>query len=203
MKTINLEKCFLRTVLSMFMLLALILSSSMSNAQDWSRKGKGELYFLGQSMSGDTASGLGITLKLKDTYAGGFGFGINIIDYLNLNWDLIFGSMDITGKAQNIQINSSRGMIWGMDVNLDYNILKFKFTPLITGGLGFLGFSGSFDQFSFSETDLSYNLGVGFRWDIARHFFTKVLYRATWTKLKDTDKTIMFAGPCLNIGFLF
>ncbi len=202
MKTINPERSCLRFVLSLSVFLVLLFSSGLGNAQDWSRKWKSEVYLLGQNMRGDTTSGLGITLELKDTNAGGLGFGTNINDYINLNWDILFGSMDITGKGFGRQVTVKTNF-WGMNLNLDYNILKTTITPMITGGVGFLNFSGSAGGFNFSETDFSYNLGAGFRWDITRHILAKALYRATWTKLKDTDKTIMFAGPALSIGYIF
>ncbi len=75
-------------------LMILIATSALCSAQEWSRKGKGEIFALGQYMGGDTTSSSGATAEIDDTVAGGFGFGYNFNDHLNLNADLFFSSTD-------------------------------------------------------------------------------------------------------------
>ena len=180
-------------------LVVFIMTPIVCNAQEWSRKGKGEIFALGQQMTGDTTTetitGLGIELEVDDTIVGGFGIGFNFHDHLNLNMDMFFGSTDLIIKGY----GATDTDLLGMDFNLDYNILKSRFTPMITGGIGFINFSGS----GFDETDFSYNLGAGFRWDITDHFLIKGIYRATWTELEDTDDSILLDGISLSIGYVF
>lgn len=90
-----------------------------------------------------------------------------------------------------------------MDFNLDVNILKSRFTPMVSGGIGFIRFTGGFNGGAFDETDFSYNLGWGFRWDVTNHFLIKAIYRATWTKLEDSDESILLDGISLGIGYVF
>lgn len=179
-------------------------------AQEWSRKGRGEVFVLGQSMSGDTTTGtvagLRPTIELDDTIVGGLGYGFNFNDFININTGLYFGSTDITGRVSGVTLTGDTNL-FGWDLNLDINFLKTRFTPLMTGGIGFINFNGSWNSAvgseDFSETDFSYNLGGGFRWDVSDHFLIKALYKATWTKLQDTDNNIMFNGVSLSIGYVF
>ncbi len=164
-----------------FSLVIFVMISPICTAQEWSRKGKGELFGLGQSMSGDTTSGLGITMKLGDTTVGGFGFGYNYNDNLNLNWDMFFGSTEITNKGFGVTLKSDSTLI-GLDLNLEAYILKSRFTPMLIGGIGWINFSGDVEGFPFNETDFSYNFGAGFRWDITDHLLIKGIYRSTSTK---------------------
>ena len=85
---------------------------------------------------------------------------------------------------------------------MDINLLKSQITPLMTGGIGSINFSGASGFSEFNETDFSYNLGVGIR-DATDHFLFKVLYKATWTKLEDSDSSIKFDGLNLAIGYIF
>ena len=183
-------------------LVVFITTSIVCNAQEWSRKGKGEIFALGQQMTGDTTTGLGIEVEVDDTIVGGFGIGFNFHDHLNLNMDMFFGSTDLIAKGPGTTVKTDTDLL-GMDFNLDYNILKSRFTPMITGGIGFINFSGDFSGYDFDETDFSYNLGAGFRWEITDHFLIKGIYRVTWTELEDTDDSIMLDGISLSIGYLF
>ncbi len=180
-------------------LVVFITTSIVCNAQEWSRKGKGEIFALGQQMDDDTTTVSGIEVEVDDTIVGGFGIGFNFNDHLNLNMDMFFGSTDLIANGY-FKVDTD---LLGMDFNLDYNILKSRFTPMITGGIGFINFSGDVSGYDFDETDFSYNLGVGFRWDITDHFLFKGIYRFTWTELEDTDDSIMLDGISLSIGYLF
>jgi len=184
-------------------LIAFAMAPTVCIAEEWSRKGKSEIYGLGQSMGGDTTTGLGATLKLGDSTAWGLGFGKNFSDNLNLNMDMFFSSKDMAGKMGSYEDKGSADLL-GFDVNLDVNILKGRFTPMITGGIGLIKFSGDWEKgLPFDETDFSWNVGVGFRWDVTNHFLIKAIYRATWTKMKDTDKSVLFDGIALSIGYIF
>ncbi len=184
-------------------LLFCVMTSTVCRAQEWSRTGKSELFAFGQYMSGDTATGLGIALELDDSIVGGFGGGTNFNDHFNLNTDLFFGSTDVAAKGS---LSSLKGdtTLFGWDINLDFNILKGHITPVLTGGIGLIKFDGDYENGTpFEETDFSYNIGGGLRWDVTDHFLIKTMYRATWTKIKDTDEVIRFDGINLSIGYIF
>ena len=116
--------------------------------------------------------------------------------------DVWFGSTNVTGKAFGVTVKGDTTLL-GWDANLDINILQSRFTPIVSGGIGFISFSGDVEGFTFSEIDLSYNYGGGFRWDITDHFLLKTIYRTTRTTLEETDKALMFSGAVVSIGFAF
>ena len=122
---------------------------------------------------------------------------------VNMNVDIFFASTDLTGTALGVEVKGDTAVV-GYDINLDVNILKNNFTPMLTGGLGFMSFSGDIDGGGdFSETDFSYNLGFGFRWEATENFLIKGLYKATWTKLEDTDENLMLDGISVILAYVY
>lgn len=193
--------------ISFLCLIVLTITSTVCSAQEWTRAGRGEIFAFGQFMGGDTATATVddsvISMKFDDMFAGGIGFGYNFSNYFNVNMDLLYGQSDTTSSGFDISIKHNTNIIAG-DLNLDFNILKTRFTPLVTGGIGYVRFKGTIAEgFDFDEVDLSYNVGGGIRWDVTDHFLVKAVYRSLWTKLKDTDKAIRFNVGTLSIGYIF
>ncbi len=152
-------------------------------------------------MSGDTASGDTIDMKISDSSVYGVGLGINLTDNFNLNTDFLFGITDIdaTDTYEEISVSGDSNLsLW--NINLDYYVFKDRLTPMVTAGFGFVNFSSNFMGFNFDETDFSYNFGVGARWDATDNLFVKALYKWTFTKLKDTDSGITFDGLMICAG---
>ena len=165
----------------------------------WSRNGKGELFLAVQQMGEDSTTGLGVDLCLDKTTLGGFGLGINFSDHLNFNTTLLFGSTDMTGSSGfgTVEIDLTT-VVW--DFNLDYNIFKERITPVVSGGLGFIRYANTDDNVG--ETDFSYNVGGGVRWDISKSCMLKVLYKATWTTLEDADSKVMLDGVSAVLAWM-
>ena len=181
--------------------MALLASFVSAGAADFSRKGKSEVYGVYQMMSGDTASGDTIDMKISDSSVYGVGLGINLTDNFNLNTDFLFGSTDIdaTDTDEEISVSGDSTLsLW--NINLDYYVFKDRLTPMVTAGFGFVNFSGNYIGFNFDETDFSYNFGVGARWDATDNLFVKALYKWTFTKLKDTDSGVTFDGIMICAG---
>ena len=203
MKSRNLARHVITFILICIFLTA---TSSISIAQDWSRKGKGELYIFGQYMGGDTTTakvfGEKFSIKLDDTIAGGLGYGFNFNDHFNLNFDLFYGQADVKGNPFGERVSGDTNLI-GFDMNADLNVLKNRLTPLITAGIGYIRFDGDFEGNDFDETDFSYNVGGGIRWDVTDHLLLKVVYRSLWTKLEDTEDSLRFDVIALSIGYIF
>jgi opacity protein-like surface antigen len=188
-------------------LVAVMLTAAVCSAKEWSRKGKGEIFALGQYMGGDTEiftiAGSKVSFKLDDTIAGGIGYGYNFSDYFNVNMDLSYGRTNSTSTLLGISFKDHTNLIAG-DLNLDFNVLRSRLTPLVTGGIGVIRFKGAITEgFDFDESDFSYNVGGGVRWDVSDHFFIKAIYRSIWTKMKDADKSIRFNVGALSIGYIF
>lgn len=196
------EKAMLKRsiVLISSCILVFFILSEIGHAAVRGRQGRGEIFLGGRYVAGDTTTGLGITTEVDDFPAFGFGLGYNFHENFNVNGEMLFSSTDFIGSsgAQRVKINSD---VWIGNLNLDYYFLKTSLTPLLTGGIGFINFRGEHD--SFEETDFSYNAGAGFRWEMTNQFFIKAIYSFIWTKLKDSDNTLMLHGPSLMIGFSF
>ena len=86
---------------------------------------------------------------------------------------------------------------------MDVLVLTSRLTPVVTTGLGFMSFSGNFAGIEFKETDFSYNVGAGLRWDFADNWFLKFLYRARFTTLQDSDGSLLLNGLSLSIGYVY
>jgi len=187
-----------------FSLILVVTISAECTAQGMGRAGRVEIFAVGQITSDDSTSGLGLTIELDDTAMGGVGLGYNFNDHINLNTAVYFGTIDITGTGPSPWYRTeSDSSLWSWDLNLDINVLNTSFTPVLTAGVGFFSFSGDFDGFDFGETDFSYNVGAGLRWDVADHLLLKLLYKPTWTKLEDTDSSVRFDTVSLSIGYIF
>jgi opacity protein-like surface antigen len=184
-------------------------ASIPSPLEDCSRKGRAEIYAIAESLSGWERTKLNngnISLKIDSGIGGGVGFGYNINEYLNVN-TAVTGS-GVNFKAQDSDFGEVSGdtSIVKWDVNLDYNILKKRLTPLLTAGVGMTYFSGSFDGNSFlefGEADLVWGIGGGVRWDISDHWFAKATYRVNWADLQESDSPTRFNSIALGIGYTF
>jgi opacity protein-like surface antigen len=173
-----------------------------SEKKDYIRKDKGEIFAFGQYTLGDTTvfSGAG-TVKFEPAFGGGLGMGYHFSEYVCLNWDTSFSAPETIYDLRNGAHFENSTTVWGMNLSVDYNILRTRVTPFITGGFGFNYFTGDIrgEGTEFSEFDLAYGAGGGIRWDINRHWALKGMYRANWTSLQDADNTMLFNTFTLGI----
>jgi opacity protein-like surface antigen len=176
--------------------------SALCSAAEWSRKRKWEVFGYAQYMSSDSTGGRGIDLDLHGNVAGGLGGGYNLLNYVNLNVDLNYGRKNFAATSFGRRLKDDVDLVGG-NFNVDLYLLKTRLTPMATGGIGFINFSGDVGSNDFNEIDFSYNVGGGIRWDITNHILLKVIYRATWTKLEDTHDPVLFHGPAISIGYIF
>jgi opacity protein-like surface antigen len=198
-------------ILSFAVLLPIVFSLvSVCRAEDsWSRKGKEELLLIVRpvTITKTTSTLLSAKLEMEDTTFYAFGYGKNLDDHFNINFDAAFWTnFDFKLISGGSVVDHSDVDSMSMNLNLDYNIFKDRLTPLVSAGIGFIRFDGNWDNVlfgSFSETDLSYNLGVGARWDITDHIGFKAIYRSLWAELEDADDATRFDGISLGLTILF
>lgn len=197
-------------VLSLLIIAGTVPASNASSGplDEFSRKGKFEIYGIGEYLTGweTTTFSHDLSLKIDSGFGGGIGFGYNINDYLNVNSSITGAGLDF--KVQDSVFGNTSGNTAAVkwDVSLDYNILKKRLTPLLTAGAGATYFSGNFDNFflgNFGETDLVWGVGGGVRWDISDHWFAKAIYRVNWTNFQKSDDTTRFNSIALGIGYTF
>jgi len=204
MRNVNWRKDFQLVIFSTL----LLLPSVSAVADEFGRQGHFEIYTAVQSMNGDTTStsDFGFRTEIDDDIFYGFGAGVNLTDYFNLNTELLFGSVDVEGTIidglATFSVDTD-SFLWNL--NLDYNILNRRLTPVVSAGVGIF----DIDTFSFeqdeeeTETDFTYNLAAGVRWDAASGLFVKVLYRWTWIDLDGADDDMQFEGLSVFVGAQF
>jgi opacity protein-like surface antigen len=181
-----------------------IVAASVANGQEeWSRAGRSDIFFVVQTVGSDKVTAFdGFAEGEIDAFTSfGGGIGSNFGDHLYLSMELMFGSTTFVTTIPSIPGASSSldATAWQWNINLDYNILKGRLTPLVSGGIGLFGWSGD----EFSESNFSYNLGAGGRWDITDNIVLRVLYRITWTTIEDADEAYQFDGVMATIGYMF
>lgn len=194
-------------------LLVLIMTAGICNAQEeWSRKGKSEffgtiMWFGSENADFSPQNSLPVRLDFDSTTVYGVGYGYNFTDHWNMNTDLLFGTADtdiIIADIYKVGTEDMDYVIW--NVNLDYNILKGRLTPVVTGGLGFVNFSIKTNTEAVGEiheSNFSGNLGAGVRWDIRDNILLKAIYKSTWTTINHSDNDQRFDGVSFSVAYMF
>ena len=168
------------STISIVSLIALFMTSTVCNAQDWSRDGKKHLFIGYQFMKNDWKS------QLDDNFTyGGVGIGWDETDHWSYHMDFLFWSSVAGDSSDDEKVGE-----WGF-FNLDYNLSKDRLTPFVTGGVGAI-FLSNRD----SDTDICGTLGAGLRWDATDDIFIKVGYRIILT-----DGNLH--GLSLSFAFMF
>jgi len=215
----NVQTTKLSTI-TIISLLVFTMTASLCRAQEWSRKGKTELFATVQRMGSEEIEysypdklplninnqiPFPVRLEMDSTNIYGFGFGYNLSDHWNINTDLLFGSADTDVKIIDTTVDTPDMdyILW--DINIDYNILKSRFTPLVTAGIGLMNFSidTTTDAGNVHESNISTNLGAGIRWDVEDNLLLKVIYRSTWTEMHNADNDQRFEGISLSVAYMF
>ena len=198
----------MKSILTLGSLLTVVAASAADGPfATASRANRWEIYGFGDYLSGANttkAAGGGVELEFDKGFGGGVAFGYNINNHLNFNTEMGGGTIDLEARGFGNTIQGD-ATTFKWNLNLDYNVLKTRLTPFLSGGVGLMHFSGDFGGSSseFSETDLSWGAGGGLRWDISDRWFVKAQYRATWASLKDSDNTTLFHGASVGVGFKF
>ncbi len=213
-KTFTCNKLAATAVFASVLLLGLIETHAQ---EDWHRKGMWEIYGTGQYLFGDQVdySKFGLRIDIQDTVLVGFGGAYHFNDHLDLTLELGLGLTDFNSSGADYLLNQDTLIISG-NLNVEYNIFKTRFTPLVRAGIGFYNFSddapasgsepcGFFDcpSNTYDETDLSWNVGAGVRWNVTDHFVLKLVGGISWTELKDSDDLTRLGFVALSIGGSF
>lgn len=163
-RTYNSHNCHTR-VRHLFVWLCAVfaISSLASRADDFSRKGKIDLLVPGAYWDGNGFDAIG----------GGLGINGNLHDHFALGLEGIIGSADV---------GSENGFFYSALFNVEYNLLKSRFTPFVTVSGGLIGLEAHSGDWLIGDTDRTtrgaFGGGVGLRWDITDHFLIKAAYRA-------------------------
>jgi opacity protein-like surface antigen len=188
------------------LLVTVVASAAQADDEAWSRAYRLEAFPMIQFLGGDESlwnDGVDAG-KIEDTELFGGGLGFNLNDHLNINGDLTVGRTEVVLSPPgfpDIHYFTQGVTLWLGNINLDYNILKNRLTPLVTGGIGFAKWRNH--EEGVGETHVSYNVGAGVRWDFCDSLALRVIYRATWTELEYADDTLQFNGVVASLIYKF
>ncbi|MDQ8038544.1 MAG: outer membrane beta-barrel protein [Pedobacter sp.] len=214
-----------------FVLAALLAPASASWAlQDSSRGQSWEAAFRIINVQGDTYEGNNGAKAETDSDVGwGFGFGFNVDENLsfagNFNWaDLDYQGTGISGINGSTFDADGELEISTLNFNATYNILRKSFTPFVSAGIGatyidtnipnglaypvcwwdpWYGYYCGTAVPTKDETDFSYNIGAGLRWDVVDNFFIKASANRLWIDASGNIGHPSFISYAVDFGFRF
>lgn len=174
--------------------------------EDWHRKGIWEIYGSGQYLIGDTVdySKFGVRIDIDDTALFGLGAGYHITDHWAVSLDILGGQTDFNSTGMQLALSEGAFVI-GSNLNVEYNFLRRRFSPLVRAGAGFYNFSDLdlYAGVTHDETDFACNVGGGLRWNVTDHLVLKLVGGVSWTDLKDSSSIAQFGFVTLSIGASF
>lgn len=169
----------------------------------------------------------GTSAEFNDTVGWGFGLGYNFNEHLELLFDLNWSSLNY--KANYIDENdnpqTSSSTMYGSSANfsLTYNFLAKRFTPFVTGSLGWQYIDTNIEtgppvngcwwypwwgyicgpyQPTYTETNFTYGALAGLRFDLGKAMYFKggVGNQYMNTSHGGSMNTTLYR---LNLGFMF
>jgi opacity protein-like surface antigen len=206
--------------------------------EGFSRQNKTEIYGIGQYLHSDDINFNGpngdIKTKMDDTGLGGFGIAFHFNDYLSIHGDFMFGGATFSANVP-ISLVPSPGQgtttflkedafIQTGRLNLDYNMINRRITPVLTAGIGYqytevelshlppVGYWYWDPWFGWVyyqgpphawQTDFTWNAGVGFRWNILDNLFVKAMANATWLEYSGSHGITTQIEGIFSIGWSF
>jgi opacity protein-like surface antigen len=151
----------------------------------------------------------------------GIGLGYFFTDKIGLHFETTMGSTNFYGTGAGYGIGRDVFLNNGY-FNLSFYPLAKRFTPYLTGGIGWQYLEASLTNMPvtpgycywdpwwgyictgasypvYSTTQFVYNFGLGFRWDAPSNFFIKAGIGANW--LKYPESTVWSRLGDFNIAF--
>jgi len=176
--------------------------------------------------SQDKQNDNGSSVSLQDDLGWGFGFAYNFNQHFNLGMDFSWHSINYTAVGvEEVTPHSATSYSSNLDTSTwsisgNYNILKGRFTPFISGSFGwtmidtniFAGYGtgcwwdywwgyvcGSYPT-TYGTNTTSSNLGIGGRFELTPKFFIRVAYEQSWLGVDGVDSRNVFRT---DLGFQF
>lgn len=199
--------------------------SDSARAQNW------EATFRFSNLQGDDYHGQnGASAETDNSVGLGFGFGFNINENFSLSGSFNWADIDysVVAPAQTIANPVVKGSgtleTSTLGVNGTYNFLDKTVTPFITGALGatyvdtnipngapypvcwydpWYGYYCGTVIPTKSETNFSYALGAGLRWDVTDGFFMKASANRLWIDASGNVGHPDFVSYSVDFGFRF
>ncbi len=197
------------------------------------RTGKVEVYGIGQYLHSDDITfdgpfGQDVKVKMDDTGLGGFGIAWHFSDFFSMHGDFMFGGATFSGDLPTetggtIHIKQDAFIQTGR-FNIDYNIINRRITPFVTAGIGYQYLETELTHVPPStvcwwdpwwgwicesghpyawETDFTWNVGAGFRWNITDNLFVKATGGANWLEYSGAHGVTTQIEGIFAIGWTF
>jgi len=191
-----------------------------------------EFYGIGQYLHSDGITFDGpwgdVKLQMDDTGLGGFGVGYHFNNYLSMRLDFMFGGANFKVRAPDrfgsiLELEQNAFLHTGR-LNLDYNIINRRLTPFVTAGIGYQylemelrhlppvevcwwdpwwGWVCGYAVPYAAETDFTWNVGAGLRWDVTDSFFIKLLGGANWLQYSGARDVTTQIEAVFSVGWRF
>jgi opacity protein-like surface antigen len=194
--------------------------------EPFSRMNKLEVYGLGEYLHQDNTTFSdpyygNITMKMDDTGLGGVGVAYHFNDFFSVRADFMFGeaTLHTQGPGGVDLIPAQTAFLQTGRLNLDYNMINRRITPVLTAGIGYQyletdqsqtyavqGYNGSFyvtQNSYYYETDFTWNVGAGFRWNVTDQFFIKAMVGPQWLQYSGANGITTQIEGFFVIGWTF
>ncbi len=170
----------------------------------------------------------GASLDVDSQVGWGFSVGWNWTSHWNLAYRLLSAEPDyvavITPEDTEILPQTFEHSMtkYSHQLNVTYNFSEGAFTPFVAAGVGWTkvdsnvpsgppgvicwwdpwwGYICVSDWKTYTASEISYNLGVGFRWDINNAVFTRGTYSREFLSLD--NGSLNFDMAILEVGLMF
>ncbi len=180
-----------------------------------------------QNSVADSSEG-GSSIDVNSSVGWGVSFGWNWTAKLNLSYRLLANKPAYAAvivpedPADPPQTLTQKMSKYSHQFNLSYNFMKGSFTPFVVGGIGYTKLDSNIasappntscwwdpwwgyicvgDWKTFSTSKISYNLGVGLRWEINNAVFTRAAYSREFLSLK--NGSVNFDTLSVEVGLMF
>ena len=179
---------------------------------EFSRSGKwniGPMFHYFGSDRAKTSDG-DIDLEYGSSFALGIGASYHLWDHFAIGTEFFGGPIDFTGSKGGRETTAD-GTRLGLNYRFDYNVLKTRFTPVLSAGVGLMLINGDSSLSSgwladlewFETPDLSWNFEGGFLWNITDSCFIQATGGPLWADVSGTDSALLFYRGTLKAGFSF
>ena len=192
------------------------------------RTSKSEFYGIGEYLHSDTIGSNGpvgpVNIKMDDTGLGGFGMAYHFNQFLAVHAELMFGGATFSGdlplSTGGTFHESQDAFLQTGSFNLDYNIINRRLTPFLTAGIGYQymqadlqnapsssywypGWGWVYGPATAWETDFTWNVGGGVRWNITDQLFIKATVGAQWLEYQGANGITTQIQGIFAIGWMF
>jgi len=171
------------------------------------------------------------SVEIDDDFAWGFAINYNASEKLQLGtefgWNFVNYQANFLADSSGTILPRSAGgsaetSAWMF--NLTYHLMANKFTPYVTGGLGWGVFdsnisTGDWNSYcwwdpwygyicssypsTYGDDAFVYRVGGGIRMDSDESFFFKLLYNAQWNDFGNSSSVPMFSQIRVEFGSMF